>query len=409
MAQIKKRTTSSGEARYDVRSRIGERVVTRTFKRRRDADAYATTLEADRLRGVAVDPRAGHVRFGDYARSWLERRPDLSVTTRHDYRKLLDNHLVPEFGRTEIAAIAPSAVRSWWAALAARYPARAAKGYRLLRAILNTAVADGLLGRTPCQVSGAGQERSPERPTATVAEVQALADSMPDRLSLVVWLATFCGLRRGELLALRRRDLDLLHHQVQVERSLAHLADGSVLAKSPKTSAGRRHIAIPPHLLPNIATHLEEHTAPEADSLLFTGEKGGPLRPHVLQAQWEKARRRVGRPDLHIHDLRHSGNTWAAATGASTAELMARMGHASPAAALRYQHATAERDRAIAEALSAMVAPAPIIPIAAMGARWSRPRRTCPQPPNAPKPLPHLEFWASSPNGIRTRVPTLRG
>jgi integrase len=363
MAQIKKRTTSSGEARYDVLARMGARTITRTFKRRRDADAFATTLEADRLRGMAIDPRAGRSRFEDYARSWLSRRPELSVTTRHDYRKLLDNHLVPEFGTAEIAAIAPSAIRGWWAALATSSPARAAKAYRLLRAILNTAVADGLLGRNPCQVARAGQERSPERPTATVAEVQTLADSLPDRLSLAVRLAAFCGLRRGELLALRRRDIDVLHRQLHVERSLVYLADGSILAKSPKTTAGRRRIAIPPHLVPHIEEHLANHTPPETDSLLFTGEKGGPLRPHVLQAEWNKARRSIGRPDLHLHDLRHSGNTWAAATGASTAELMARMGHASPAAALRYQHATEERDRVIADALSAMVEPAPVEPI----------------------------------------------
>jgi integrase len=238
MAQIRKRTTSSGDVRYDVRTRIAGRVVTRTFKRKRDADAYATILEAERLRGVAIDPRAGRVRFEDYARSWLGRRPELSVTTRHDYRKLLDNHLAPEFGHAEIAGIAPSAIRAWWAALAAHSPARAAKAYRLLRAVLNTAVADELLARNPCQLSGAGQERSPERPTATVGEVQALAGAMPERLALVVWLAAFCGLRRGELLGLRRQDVDLLHNRLHIERSLVHLADGSVIAKSPKTAAG---------------------------------------------------------------------------------------------------------------------------------------------------------------------------
>ena len=364
MAQIKRRTTSSGEARYDVRVRIGGRSVTRTFKRRRDADAYATTLEAERLRGLAIDPRAGRVRFEDYAKSWLSRRPELSVTTRHDYQKLLDNHLIPGFGSAEIAGIAPSTVRAWWATLSARSPARAAKAYRVLRAILNTAVSDGLLGRNPCQVARAGQERSPERPTATVAEVQALVDAMPERMALAIRLAAFCGLRRGELLGLRRRDLDLLHRQLHVDRSLVHLPDGSIVVKSPKTAAGRRRVAIPPHLLAYIEEHLDRHTGHERDSLVFTGEKGGPLRPHVLQAEWSKARQRIGRADLHLHDLRHSGNTWAAATGASTAELMARMGHASPVAALRYQHATEERDRVIADALSAMVEPAAVVPIA---------------------------------------------
>jgi len=98
--------------------------------------------------------------------------------------------------------------------------------------------------------------------------------------------------------------------------------------------------------------HLASHVAALPDSLLFTGEKGGPLRPHVLQSAWDKARGQTGLQYLHFHDLRHSGNSWAAATCASTAVLMARMGHASAAAALRDQHATADRDRAIASALS---------------------------------------------------------
>lgn len=137
----------------------------------------------------------------------------------------------------------------------------------------------------------------------------------------------------------------------------------TTVIKAPKTAAGRRRIALPPHLKPVIDDHLDEHVPPSLEALMFTGEKGGPLRPNVLQAAWDKARRHVGRHDLHLHDLRHSGNTWTATTGASTAELMARMGHASPVATLRYQHATAERDRAIAAALSALAHPAPVVPI----------------------------------------------
>jgi len=98
----------------------------------------------------------------------------------------------------------------------------------------------------------------------------------------------------------------------------------------------------------------------------------------------------VDRPDLHLHDLRHSGNTWAAATGASTAELMARMGHASPVAALRYQHATEERDRAIAEALSKLATPAPIG--RRPPARWSTQWALRHQPPIGPKTRSHQRF-----------------
>ncbi len=139
---------------------------------------------------------------------------------------------------------------------------------------------------------------------------------------------------------------------MNVVNNLQQMRDGRLGIKQPKTVAGRRTVSIPPHLLPVLSQHLDDFTGTAPDDLVFTGEKGGPLRPHVLQKQWARARLAAGRPDLHLHDLRHTGNTWAAGTGASTRELMARMGHASPDAALRYQHSTADRDRAIAEALA---------------------------------------------------------
>ena len=74
----------------------------------------------------------------------------------------------------------------------------------------------------------------------------------------------------------------------------------------------------------------------------------------TLNRVWQRARKTVGRPDLFLHDLRHSGLTWAAASGAAVAELMRRGGHANPRAALRYQHATEDRDRAIADALAGL-------------------------------------------------------
>jgi integrase len=91
---------------------------------------------------------------------------------------------------------------------------------------------------------------------------------------------------------------------------------------------------------------------PGQDSLLFPAESGDHLQPSTLYRHYYKARAAAGRPDLRFHDLRHSGAVLAAQSGATLAELMARLGHSSPAAAMRYQHAAAGRDRAIAEALS---------------------------------------------------------
>lgn len=335
----------------------GRRHSAGSFETKADAFAYLSVMEADLLRGAWIDPRAGRVTLQTYANEWLERRPDLELRTQELYRHLLTKHILPAFGRSTLTGLAPSKIRGWHAELAIRHPSTASKAYRLLSTIFRTAVEDGLVVASPCKVKGAGVERASERPVATVAEVNALASAMPESLRLVVLLAAWCQLRRGEILGLRRRDVDIMHSIIRIEQSRTFLRDGSSLTKSPKTTAGRRVLAVPANVMDEIARHLEVQAAGSADALLFTGPSGLPLNIGVLQRSWSRARIEVGRPDLRLHDLRHTGLTLAAATGATTAELMHRAGHSSADAALRYQHATIDRDRVLADSLEALSRP----------------------------------------------------
>jgi integrase len=133
-------------------------------------------------------------------------------------------------------------------------------------------------------------------------------------------------------------------------------------AKSPKAVARRRTLSVPGVALEGVVRHMERYTARHPDALhrnrhalLIVNATGEPISATVLQRAWSKARKKVGRSDLHLHDLRHTGLTLADATGATTAELMHRAGHSSAAAALRYQNATQDRDRILADALGALV------------------------------------------------------
>ena len=174
---------------------------------------------------------------------------------------------------------------------------------------------------------------------------------MPEHLQLIVSLATWCQLRRGELLGLRRKDVDLTQATLRIEQSRTITMSGKSLVKEPKSVAGRRTIAIPDFLIQRIDDHMERFTPPGEDDFVFMGVTGIPLTAGVLQVAWQRARDSVARCDLHLHDLRHTGLTLAAATGATTVELMHRAGHSSADAAMRYQHATKDRDRLIADAL----------------------------------------------------------
>ena len=176
---------------------------------------------------------------------------------------------------------------------------------------------------------------------------------MPERHRTMTLIAAWCGLRFGELAELRRRDVDLTAGVLRIRRGVVRAA-GEVIVGTPKSAAGIRDVAIPPHLIPAVEAHLAEHAAPGRDGLLFPAANGGHLAPSTLYRSFYAARSEAGRADLRWHDLRHTGAVLAASTGATLAELMARLGHSTVGAALRYQHAAEGRDHAIARALSAL-------------------------------------------------------
>lgn len=125
----------------------------------------------------------------------------------------------------------------------------------------------------------------------------------------MVVLAAWCGLRLGELLALTRRRVDLLHGMVEVIGSTYERFDGTVVVGPPKSTAGRRRVSIPPHVLPEIDRHLREHVGRRPESPLFTGPEDGALYRKTFSRYWRKARRAAALEHLHFHDLRHTGNT----------------------------------------------------------------------------------------------------
>lgn len=198
-----------------------------TFRTKKDADDWLADKQTEMRRGDWRDPDAGKVAFGPYAVAWIKER-ELTSTTRQLYGSLLKHHLDPVLGAVNLAEISPPLVRRWHAdkLAAGTGPTTVAKAYALLRAILGTAVSDELIRRNPCQVKGASTVHTPERPTATVKEVYALAEAVQPRYRALVLMAGFLGLRWGELIGLHRRDVDLEHRTVRVRRAVAELSNG---------------------------------------------------------------------------------------------------------------------------------------------------------------------------------------
>jgi integrase len=353
--RVRKLPSGRWQARYSLPD--GREVAAPdTFNTKTGAERWLSSIETDLSRGQWVDPARGQGTLSAYAEQWMLARPDLKVRTRELYAWLLEKYLVPQLGHVPLTKITPTVVRTWHAALVrTAKPTPTRQAYSLLRAMLNTAVTDELLLRNPCTVRGAGVSHSAERTVATIAQVNALADAVPSRYRMLILLAAWSGARWGELVALTRDSLDLDGGTVTIDRQYVELRDGTLLLDAPKTAAGVRTVHIPPHLLGELRAHLEAWTTP-ASPVIFPNSKDQPIRRASWRSVWLLARDKAGLPHFRFHDLRHTGNTLAAATGASTKELMARMGHASMRAALIYQHATTERDAAIASALSALAA-----------------------------------------------------
>jgi integrase len=332
-----------------------DRSAPQTFTAKADADRWLTLKEAEIVRGDWIDPGAGRIPFGRYAASWIDDQV-LKPRTEELYRGLLRNHLSPTFGDVEVAGIREGDVRRWRKARLAAGPRQkrpfgpitVAKAYRLMHSVMNTAVDDGLIRRNPCRIKGAGQEDSRERQVLPIPTLIKLLDIVPQRYRALVLLATFASLRFGELAALRRQQLDLDDCSVKIAVSTAETDDGRLIDHDPKSQAGRRTVAFAKEIVPELRLHLEQFAEPGENGLVFIGPKGGRLRRSTFRRTWTKARTELGLPDLHFHDLRHTGNNMAASQGASLRELMERMGHSSTRAALIYLHATKERDEAIA-------------------------------------------------------------
>ena len=184
-----------------------------------------------------------------------------------------------------------------------------AHAYTLLKSVLSTAVDDDVIPSNPCRVKGGGKSpRSRKVKPLTLAEVDALTAAMPARLQAAVQVSVWCAPRLRELVALRRKDVNLKGGTLRIERAVVRV-DGSPVPGPPKSDAGDRVVTMPAPLVEVVRAHLERH------------RRRGARRPAVPRNGWRRpvpsslykrfypAREAIGRPDLHWHDLRHTGAT----------------------------------------------------------------------------------------------------
>jgi integrase len=353
--RIRKLPSGRFQARYLGPDGL-DRPAPQTFATKKDADDWLAERQGEVRAGRWRDPDAGAVNFGAYAVRWIEER-GLAPTTAELYRRLLRIHLLPTFEAVNLDEITPPSVRTWRAErLAATGATTVAKAYRLLKAILQTAADDELIHRNPCRIRGAGKESAPERPIATVAQVDALADAMGPRWRLMVYLAAFGPARPEEQAALRRLDVDTEDVGVWIRSAEPELATGCRVPGDTKSDAGRRFLALPEFMRKDLVRHLAWYAEKKPNGLLFVGEKGAPFRRSTFGRKWRRARAKVGLPDdFRFYDLRHTGHTLSTRSGATLKDTMVRAGQSSERAAMIYQHSGRERQKEVAAGIDARV------------------------------------------------------
>ena len=342
-----------------------------TFDARDDAVAWLSARRAEIQMEVWAPAAAARAAFRrevptlrEYGDKWLENRKtrgrELRPTTRQQYRMILDTYIYPAFGDEPLDLISADVVNRWYDVLAPGKETIRSQAYSLLRTIFTSAASERphpLIPYNPAHIRGAGNtQRLHKVGPATLSELETIVEELPERYKLMALLAAWCAMRFGELTELRRKDIDLVNNRVKITRGVVR-AGGKFIVGLPKSDAGVRDVAIPPHLLPVVKAHLKNQTGRGKDALLFpaAADSNSHMAPSTLYKVYYPARKAAGRDDLRWHDLRHTGAVLAAQTGATLAELMGRLGHSTPGAAMRYQHAAADRDTEIARRLSALV------------------------------------------------------
>lgn len=330
----RQRTYANGRKTMEWRARyLDPQGVERsqTFTRKVDAERFLASVETDKLRGSYVDPRAGQITVGDYARTWLQSL-NRRASTESNYASHLKHHVLPALGHRPLAEVRPTevrgAVKRWSATL---QPSTVVTVHTVLASLMRAAVADRLIASSPCTGTRPARPAKREVVPLTVEEVRRLLEVVDPRYRAVIAAGAGLGLRLSEVLGLRAARVDFLRRRVEVREQLL-LPIGRPPELGPlKTPASLRVVPLPSVVGDALAAHLAQFPAPAGLDLVFTTRAGGPVRRTAFhQTPWVNAVRAAGLPTgTRFHDLRHTYASLLIAAGEHPKVIQTRLGHSS--------------------------------------------------------------------------------
>lgn len=331
-----------------------------SFTRKADAERRLISLGHSVMTGSYVDPAAGRMTMGQWAAPWMAGRSHLKPTTLASYESLLRTRILPTWETMPLSRITHAGIVAWVAGMRTEglSASRTRQAYHLLSSILDDAVRDNRLSRNPA--AGVDLPRLPttERRYLTHGQVAQLANAAGPYRLLVLVLA-YCGLRWGEMAALKVSRVDLMRGRLAIIEAVADV-NGHMIFGSPK-SHQHRSVPVPRFLRDDLAQHM---AGKGQDELVFTAPRGAVLRVNNFRRRhFDRATTHIGMAGLVPHELRHTAASLAIASGASVKGVQAMLGHASATLTLdRYGHLFGDELDAVAERLDAAFR-APRVPL----------------------------------------------
>jgi integrase len=348
MTNVAKRPNGRWRARY--RDDAGKEHA-RHFARKVDAQRWLDSVTTALGTGSYVDPARSKVTVAVWAQQWLAGQVHLKASTRVRYEGLLRNHVLPRWGSVPVTKIGHADIATWVAELVASGLSGSSvrHAHRVLSLMLSLAVRDGRLARNPATGVKLPRATVSHKRFLTHKQVAELAQAAGD-YGLAVRVLAYCGLRTGELAALRVSRVDLVRRRLDIVEAVTEVAGRAVFG-TPKTHQCRS-VPIPRGIADDLAAHMAGR-AP--DAFLFPAPRGGVL----LMRNWRRvifdpAAQEAGLAGLTPHELRHSAASLAVSAGASPLAVQRMLGHASAAMTMDVYSGLFDTDLdAVAERLDA--------------------------------------------------------
>ncbi len=329
------------------------------FPRKKDAEVWLAEQEARMLRGAWIDPSAGKITAREWGERWFtSARPTLKPKTVGSYESLLRTLIYPAFGTSDVGAVKPIHVSEWVGTMRRRKSARTGEtlsasrvrqAYRVLSLLMDSAVENELIGRSPCR--GVRMPKLPETDPEilTNEQMDTIIGAARAPHDVLITLLAYGGLRIGEVFALRRRSFDQSSRTLTIAEAVEEVS-GRQHWGTPKGHR-RRSIKLPAFVANQVAGHLHSRPA-DSETLIFVGKTGGALRYNSWRRSvFNPAAEAAGLENVTPHDLRASHGTWIAERYGVMAAAK-RLGHANASVTTRhYARASAASDDEVADGL----------------------------------------------------------